>query len=144
MPSLCRCVVFAGGLLTVVVTLPLRADEPEAKKPAQQVRLDTHGEPLPPGAIARIGDVRFRHGSMCSLVAFQDDGKTILSVGNDGAVRYWDTKTGHLVRTFRFGRWCHPAALTNDGKLLAVATPDFQCRDLGSREGEKGTCAAGA
>jgi WD40 repeat protein len=78
----------------------------EAAAPPAQ-RLDFLGDPLPPGAVARIGSARLAadpagiHG-----VVFSADGKEIISLGsvpedrNEPGVRYWDAKTGRFLRAF--------------------------------------------
>jgi RNA polymerase sigma factor (sigma-70 family) len=74
------------------------ATSPHGKKPdAQEERLgprvDGFGDPLPDGALARIGTTRFRHTSNILLIAFTEDGKRVLSYGLD-AIRVWDAATG--------------------------------------------------
>ena len=65
---------------------------------------DLAGDPLPAGAIARIGTTRFRYaGSITSLV-FTADGKRLLSFESNGTrenngIRVWDLATGDEQRT---------------------------------------------
>jgi WD40 repeat protein len=67
---------------------------------------DLHGDPLPRGALARLGTVRLRHGGVTwggnpvFFVAFTDQGKHLLTAGSDGLVRTWDPATGQEVRHF--------------------------------------------
>jgi WD40 repeat protein len=103
----------------------------EGGKPA---RTDLYGDPLPRGALARLGTVRLRHPhfSSASFMAFLADGKQVLSAANDGTARLWDTASGKEVR--RFGRPRPPqpysyslgmrAALSADGKTLATCDGD--------------------
>src|SRR5262249_25499769 len=63
-------------------------------------KLDTHGDPLPPGTIARLGTVRWRHGDGTRFLSFLPDGKTLLSVGHDATVRQWEVATGKETRRF--------------------------------------------
>src|SRR5437868_352404 len=58
-------------------------------------RLDSHGDPLPDGAIARFGTIRDRIGSSRALRAWtiSPDGKTIVTEDSDGIV-HWDVQTG--------------------------------------------------
>lgn len=67
---------------------------------AKTLRTDLYGDPLPPGAIARLGTIRLRHAD-CFAVAFSKDGKRLISCGRGGEVRVWDTATGKLVRRTR-------------------------------------------
>src|SRR5712692_4406453 len=93
------------GILLLTVSLVLRVGQASPEEPARTKEsradrrvskpwLDRHGDPLPEGAVARMGTVRFRNatGSITSL-RFSADGDTILSVGYDGAVRLWETAT---------------------------------------------------
>src|SRR5262249_42863439 len=78
------------SLLAFVATV--RAEQPP--------KVDPHGDPLPPGAIARLGTVRWRHGDGAIFVAFLPGGKTLLTVGRDETVREWDVATGKERRRF--------------------------------------------
>jgi WD40 repeat protein len=96
----------------------------------EEPRVDRYGDSLPAGAIARLGTVRWRHGDGASFVAFLPGGKEVLSVGRDEFVRFWDAATGQEVRQFRVGPEIRAAgviaapgaALSNDGRVLAVST----------------------
>jgi WD40 repeat protein len=99
-------------------TLPGQAE-------ARPAGTDRHGDPLPPGALARLGTVRFRHGKGIWAVAFSSDGKTIASAGKSGSIVLHDVETGKVLRSFRGeeagGTNAIPVAFAPDGKTLAVA-----------------------
>src|SRR4051812_9423465 len=81
---LCVLVVLLLGLASVV---------PGAAPPA----LDRHGDPLPAGAIARLGTSRFRTGGYTPGAQMSPDGRLIaVSVGQ--GFRLFDTTTGKEVR----------------------------------------------
>jgi WD40 repeat protein len=62
---------------------------------------DQYGDPLPSGALARLGTTRLRHGETAELVAFLPGGKALVTLGGDGVVRQWDLETGKLQRQFK-------------------------------------------
>jgi WD40 repeat protein len=59
-------------------------------------KTDLYGDPLPPGAVARLGTMRLRHAQ--ADVVFSKDGKRLISCGCGGEVRTWDAATGKLLR----------------------------------------------
>lgn len=64
-----------------------------------QERFDAQGEPLPAGAIARLGSNRWRHGHALLASAISRDGK-LLATASVESVAVWDTSTGKVL--FRF------------------------------------------
>jgi RNA polymerase sigma factor (sigma-70 family) len=120
-----------------------KAEQPQVQAEPANLRTDRYGDPLPPGAIARLGTVRFRHPFWVGGLAFTPDGKTLASACWDGTVRLWDAATGKETRCFRrrpnpIPGWgqvvFNDVAISPDGKaLVAVDNHDTAyIWDLGS------------
>lgn len=82
---------------------------------------DSYGDPLPHGAVARLGSVRLRHAEMKDF-ALAADGMSAVTVGSDGMVRHWNATTGPQTRAFRVptDRLQFRPALFDGGRLLAM------------------------
>lgn len=97
-------------------------DNPRAENAAPaRPRVDRNGDPLPAGAVARLGTNRFRHMHTISSLAYSGDGTRLLSGSWDGTVRYWDAATGVEIHRFKAPEnGFSSVALSPDGKLLAA------------------------
>jgi WD40 repeat protein len=107
---------------------------------AEPPNVDQFGDPLPQGAVARLGSSRWRPGGGAQIVRFQPGG-SLLTVSDNLVVQEWEANTGRelhhidlqaallkvtpslisLRSQFAAGR---PMALSGDGKKLAVASGD--------------------
>ena len=84
-------------------------------------RVDLYGDPLPSGAIARLGTVRFRHRYLHGpggLFSGRQIGGVRLHA--DGTVIIWDSATGNRLRQFKGhpGKTVDALSFSNNGKTL--------------------------
>src|SRR5436309_2106720 len=82
--------------------------------PKETALKDASGDALPHGAVARFGTARFRHGQYVRSVTYSPDGKELASSSYDGAIRFWDPKTGIELRRF-------PKQLNSPGRIAYTA-----------------------
>src|SRR5260370_15812527 len=86
---------------------------------------DRYGDPLPKGAVARLGTLRWRHilrdGSGFATLTLSPDGKQVASQGDVG-LRVWDAATGKPLDWLRPTPSVKAAVFTPDGKMLLTAT----------------------
>jgi WD40 repeat protein len=111
------------GLATVVAG-PLAGGPPE-RGPMPHL-VDLYGDPLPVGAVARLGSVRVRHPGLKDFTILAD-GRTLVSVGGDQLVRRWDLESGRQTDAVTLraeaGRRVYPDVLSADGSRVAVKEP---------------------
>jgi hypothetical protein len=89
----------AGGMVLVLSAAMLSCSLPLRAETLPQGRgTDTHGDPLPPGAIARLGTLRFRHGQPINGIAWSPDGKAVVSTGRGGSIVFHEASTGKATR----------------------------------------------
>jgi WD40 repeat protein len=119
--SACLCLTLAS--FTTAAAEPL-----EARKPVP-ARTDLHGDPLPPGAIARLGTQRRRHPDHITSLAFSPNGKLLAAASWDRSIRLWDTATGKEVRRLQgHENQVNAVAFAPDGRTLASGSVDQTVR----------------
>jgi WD40 repeat protein len=109
----------------VIFLWPLQATA-QGKTP----RIDAFGDPLPDGAIVRLGTTRFQDPNYSAIEAvnFTADGKTMATMGlgvkSDLRVRLWDALTGkqhpHFELDISYPLW-RSQLLASDGSFVALA-----------------------
>jgi WD40 repeat protein len=101
----------------------------EDKKPpkeAELIRTDLNGDPLPAGAVVRMGTARLHHPTRLECVAFSPDGKELASLGDEESIRIWEAATGRPLREIAIG---------SDRAECFVFSPDGNTIATGSYRG---------
>jgi WD40 repeat protein len=106
-------------------------------------RIDRYGDPLPPGAIARLGTLRFRDVRGC--LAFSPDGKLLATATGDESkcVTFWEVTTGRAIRRIEVSSTLSRLAFSPDGQRLACSTNRCQVLEVASGKelfAVKGVC----
>src|SRR2546421_6801518 len=98
----------------VLAQPPLPTSQPKPK-------LDPLGDPLPDGALARLGTARFRHGGR-ELLGFSPDGRTLLFAGA-GTLQLMDAASGKESKAVRFSE-AEPRGFRGNGGLPVALSGD--------------------
>jgi RNA polymerase sigma factor (sigma-70 family) len=72
------------------VLAPSQPQPPEKKTK----RSDAFGDPLPEGAVARLGSLRLYDDTIVRRIVFSPDGKWVVSSNNSAVNRLWDARSG--------------------------------------------------
>jgi WD40 repeat protein len=131
LPMLSRQPLLLAGILLTLAALQVAhaawGEEKGSDAPAGRPRLDSYGDPLPAGALARLGTARWHHpgGHACAL-AFSPDGKSLVSA-SDHLVVVWDRASGRPVRRFPIEpHYVKAVAFAPGGKVLVLASVEYE------------------
>ncbi len=140
-------ILVCGAVLLAVHAPPGETPPPTSGAPRTQPllekpALDRPGDPLPPGALARLGTWRFRANHWIDQATVVPGGRYLLGLGlQTPTVILWDSTTGKEMRRFEAPsprpldhgrierRYIESFAVSPDGKLLAVGTADGSDRE---------------
>src|SRR5262245_4848362 len=120
----------------LAISAAASGQEPEAKK-APPAKVDRAGDPLPDGALARLGTMRFRHPGNVQFIGYAGDGNTLITSSGEATVHFWDARSGRELQRlqmtlpargrrypFRLGP---EILLSGDGKTLVVGPDMGEC-----------------
>jgi WD40 repeat protein len=121
--------ILIGGLFPCWLVLganqPVKSEAPttQVKKidePRKPLHPNRWRDPLPPGALMRLGTIRFRHPGEIQALAISPDGK-IMATGGE-KIYLWEMDTGRPIAMLQNpnGR-VHILQFAPDGKTLAAA-----------------------
>ncbi len=126
------CLLLIGLATGSVLALMPRTSPPvrtAAAPPAQRrTAPPSLEEPLPEGALARLGSTRFWHGHRVRALAYSKDGKILASAGSARALCLWEADTGRLLHCCGTteGTSTNSVSLSADGQYVAsVVGLDF-------------------
>ena len=109
-------------LVLLLVVLAFSCGSPGRAEPAAVVRTDSYGDPLPPGAIARLGTLRWRVGlTNFTSVSMSRDGAIAALQREDHGVSLWNAATGNEVTWFKPESSMKAVRFAPDGKTLLIA-----------------------
>jgi len=108
------------GLTAAAAIVLLGLPRATGEEPGGAERVaDAHGDPLPTGALDRLGTVRFRTGGRILCAAYSPDGKLLVTGNGDDPVRLWEAATGKELRQLK-ETWVYAVAFSRDGSTLAT------------------------
>jgi WD40 repeat protein len=111
----------AGLLIAAVIPCVAAGRDQPAADPAG--RVDRHGDPLPPGALLRLGTVHYRQETPIEQIVYSPDGRFAATDGDDAEVRIWDGRDGRLLRRIEVGpAEIRALAFSPNSRTLAAAS----------------------
>ncbi|HLN28697.1 MAG TPA: sigma-70 family RNA polymerase sigma factor [Gemmataceae bacterium] len=116
---------------------PTAHDTAEHKaQPGALSRDDRFGDPLPEGAVARLGTIRFRNEAHVSRFVLAADDLTIATMAGK-TVSLWETKTGRPRSRITLPVDLDSLAFSPNGRMLAVGGRDCIFRLIDSSSGKE-------
>lgn len=109
----------------------------DAPNPIPQARklfhVDHNGDPLPPGALARLGKLQIAPHACVRFVAFSADGTSLVTYGR--MPHRWEAFTGKEIATSKDVTWPHLTyyryAFSPDGMMLILSDTLHRTNDAG-------------
>ena len=112
-----RLFLLAASILVIGSGLLAQNRGQEQKPdPKKRVLTDLHGDPLPQGAVTRLGTLRFRAPAEIVALAYAPDGKTI-AVSSYAGLFLFDAASGKRIRRLDWG-------FTRSDEMSPVFSPD--------------------
>jgi len=111
------------GRIAVICTLLTGSYALQGQQETGRPGTDFYGDPLPAGALARLGTTRFRRaGDWGKGLALTPDGAMLIAASDSHALICWDTATGRLIREIEVEPMnIRGFTLAPDGGQIAVA-----------------------
>jgi RNA polymerase sigma factor (sigma-70 family) len=104
-----------------------------ADKGPARAGVDLQGDPLPAGAIMRLGTARWRHAWGVESVAFTPDGQQVVSAGGH-KIHVWEASTGKELRNFQSFNVMAVTISRAAGVLAAAENGNLKVLDLATWE----------
>lgn len=95
-PMISRRIACALAVALLTMLPWIHAGDQGAGADTDKTATDLYGDPLPPGATARLGTVRFRHAA--TSAAYSPDGALLAIGGADNEIWLFDAATGKALR----------------------------------------------
>jgi RNA polymerase sigma factor (sigma-70 family) len=115
--------LFVTGVLALArppatgpIQTPAVQNEPELR--------DQLGDPLPAGALARLGSCRLRPSDGTFDLVYTPDGKSLISARTDRVIQFWDARTGEPGQQLRQPTDFRAFVLSIDGSTLVTLAED--------------------
>ncbi|MGC8641819.1 MAG: sigma-70 family RNA polymerase sigma factor [Isosphaeraceae bacterium] len=113
-----QAVTTLGGGQGQKATAPVVAKKP---RPIQKPTTDRYGDPLPPGAVMRLGTVRFRQAQGIRHIVYSPDGRLVVTDSGQYRFVVRDARDGKTLRQVDLGvEILEDLVFSPDGTILAT------------------------